>query len=71
MNKREEIIDKIKKDEDYIYYPRLSNSLKKLIDKNPDGVDNKRIAKVLLMEEEEVEEVFGKAILKLRKALGL
>lgn len=68
---KESLMEMIYHDEDYIYCPRLGNSLKKLIDKNPDGVDTERIAKVLLMSEEEVEKIFEESLIKLRKKLGL
>ena len=69
---REELYkEKIMEDEDFIYCPRLGNSLEKLIEKNPDGIDDERIAKVLLMDEDEVETVFQSAIKKFRKSMGL
>ena len=68
---KEDIRELILYDDDFIHCPRLGNSLKKLIDKNPDGVDEKRIAKVLLMSEEEVKSIFAKALFKLRNAIGL
>lgn len=68
---KEDIKEFIQKDEDFIYCPRLGNSLEKLIEKNPDGVEDDRIAKVLLMTEDEVKGVFASAIQKLRNALGL
>jgi len=71
MSKKKEVKDKIHEDEDFIYCPRLGNSLAKLIEKNPEGVDDERIAKVLLMEEDEVKTLFASAIVKLRKSLGL
>jgi hypothetical protein len=68
-------LNKIKKqinnDSDFIYCPRLGNSIKKLLDIYPDGVDNKRIAKLLLMKEEEVEDVFNSALKKIRKNLKI
>ena len=63
--------ERIYEDEDFIYCPRLGNSLEKLIEKNPEGVDDERIAKVLLMEESEVETIFQSAIKKFRKSMGL
>lgn len=68
---KEDIQELIFHNEDFIHCPRLGNSLEKLIDKNPDGVDDKRIAKVLLMSEEEVKRIFASALFKLRKAIGL
>ena len=74
MNKKknkDDIHYLIHNDEDFIHCPRLGNSVKKLIEKNPEGIGNERIAKVLLMDESEVEKTFNSAIVKLRKALGL
>lgn len=72
MSKKEkDIKKKIMEDEDFIYCPRLGNSLEKLIDKNPEGVDDERIAKVLLIEEEEVQSIFMQAIEKIRGKIGL
>jgi len=62
---------KIETEDDFIYCPRLGNSLKKLIEKNPDGVDESRIAKVLLISEEEVKELFDSAISKIRNLMEI
>lgn len=62
---------KLMEDEDFIDYPKFKNSLKKLVDKYPDGVDNETIAKVLDMTEEEVEETYQSAIKKLQARLGV
>jgi len=70
-NKNKEIKKKIMEDEDFIYCPRLGNSIERLIDKNPEGVDDERIAKVLLIEEEEVQSIFMQAIEKIRGKIGL
>lgn len=56
-------------DEDYIDSPKFKYSLKELLEKNPDGVDNEAISKVLNMSVEEVEEVYQSAIKKLQKTL--
>jgi hypothetical protein len=72
MNKSKRDMKKlVESDDDFIYYPRLDNSLKKFIEKNPDGVDNNKISKVLLMSEEEIEEAFNSAIKKIRDAMGI
>lgn len=68
---KDEIKKRIQSEEDFIYCPRLGNSLKTLIDKHPDGVEDKRIAKVLLMSEEEVQSIFTSALIKIRKALRI
>jgi DNA-directed RNA polymerase specialized sigma24 family protein len=44
--------------------------MRSLISSNPEGIDNKTIAKVLLMTEEEVEKTYQSALLKLRKVLA-
>jgi len=63
--------EKILSDEDFIYCPRLGNSLKNLIDKNPEGIDNERISKVLLITEEEVEDIYNSVLEKFRKIMGV
>ena len=63
--------ERVMSETDFCYCPRLGNSISNLIDKNPMGVDNERIAKVLLISEEEVEGIFARAIIKLRKHLRL
>ena len=68
---KEDIKELIRTDEDFIYCPRLGNSLSKLIDKNPDGVDDERIAKVLLLKEDEVKGLFASAIKKIRESMGI
>lgn len=60
---------KIMEDDDFIYCPRLGNSLNKLIEKHPDGIDDERIQKVLLMTAKELESIYNSAIQKLRDAL--
>lgn len=62
---------KILNDEDFIYCPRLGNSINNLMNLNPNGVDNERIAKVLLIEETEVENIFQNAIEKIRKIMKI
>lgn len=66
---KESLKKRILEDEDFIYCPRLGNSLGRLIDKNPSGVENDRIEKVLLMSQEEVDKWYYSAIEKLRRAL--
>ena len=63
--------ERILEETDFCYCPRLSNSISNLIEKNPDGVSNERIAKVLLLTEGDVEEIFESALVKLRASLGV
>lgn len=65
----EELKRKIAEDPDFIDSPRNDNSLAKLISKKPDGVDEKTIAKVLRMTEEEVHDTLARATNKIRKAM--
>ncbi len=65
----EEKKHKLIQEEDYIDCPKFNNSIKQLIEKNPDGVDDETIAKVLNMTPQEVEETYQNAIKKLKKSL--
>jgi hypothetical protein len=58
---------KIKEDEDYIRCPKFSNSLNKFVAKNSEGVENSTIARLLMISEEEVQEIYEEAVEKLRK----
>lgn len=69
MKDQEAIRKKIRENEDFIYCPRLSNSLEQLISKNPEGVLDERILKVLMITQEELDEIYGSAIEKLGKAV--
>lgn len=69
--KQKDIKDLIDSDEDFIYCPRWGNSLKKIIEKHPDGLDDDRISKVLLISVEEVRDIFESAIKKIRKMIGI
>ena len=60
---------KLAQEEDYIDCPKFNNSIKQLIEKNPDGVDDETIAKVLNMTVEEVEKTYQSAVNKLKKSL--
>ncbi len=68
---RKTLKKRIFEEEDFIYCPRLGNSLERLMDKNASGVEDERIEKVLLMTTEEFKEHYEKALKKLRKALGV
>lgn len=59
---KEEIKNKIVQEEDYIRCPKCSNSLLKFMARNSDGVENKVIARLLLIPEEKVEELYKQAV---------
>ena len=62
---------RILEEEDFIYCPRLGNSLSKLVQKNPDGVEDERIEKVLLMSQKDIKKWYNSALEKLRNALNI
>ena len=70
MKNREEIEKKIQNEEDFIHYPRLGNSLKRFVDANPNGVDEERMAKVLLMPVDSIKKHYEAAIRKIRRMVG-
>jgi hypothetical protein len=61
---------KINLDEDFIDCTRFKNSVKKLIEKHPDGVDDETICKVLCITQEELSSLFSDALIKIRKELN-
>lgn len=60
---------RLENDEDFIVAPRHRNSLKQLLSDSSKGIDDKVIARVLNISQEEVETVYQSAILKLRSIL--
>lgn len=69
MKDKQALKQKIKEDPDFIYCPRLGNSLNKLLDKHPDGIDEERIQTVLMMTKKQVEKIYESALNKLRKSV--
>lgn len=63
--------ERIQNEEDFIFSEKYGYSLKRMMAQAPGGLDNEKIAKVLLMTPEEVEEEFLMAIAKIKKALKL
>jgi len=64
-----EIIQKIKDDPDFIWNARFENSLKKLLERYPEGAPTKTIAQSLLMTEKEVEETYKSIAKKLHDVI--
>lgn len=62
---------KILQDEDFVDCPKFKNSIKKIKEKNPEGIDDKLIAEILLMTPEELESTYLNSLKKIRKDLGL
>lgn len=67
---KSEIQRRILEEEDYVRCPKLGNSLNKFTSKNPEGVENSTIARLLLMAEEEVENAYQEAVAILRRAMA-
>ena len=61
---------KILEEEDYIRCPKNSNSLAKFLAKNAEGVEDSTIARLLMIPEEKVKEIYEEAIKKLRKEMA-
>ena len=66
---KEDISKRVAEEEDYIRCPKFSNSLSKFLAKNSEGVENSVIARLLMIPEEKVEEVYGEAVQQLRKEM--
>jgi len=69
MKDKKAVKTRIMTEEDFIYCPRLGNSLERLLEKNPDGVDDDRIEKVLLIPKKEINKHYEQIILKLKNLL--
>lgn len=66
---KDDIQKRIKEEEDYIRCPKCSNSLRKFLAKNSDGVEDNIIARLLMLPEEKVREIYEEAIKKLREEM--
>lgn len=64
---KDELQKRVTNEEDYIRCPKFSNSLTKFIAKNSEGVEDSTIARLLMIPEEKVEEIYEEAIKKLRE----
>ena len=71
MRNDKDLKKRIKEDPDYIYNPKMGNSLSKMVNRYPDGIEDKKIAKVLLMSVDEINKIYNKIILSIRKKLSL
>lgn len=64
-----EIKKRIQTDVDYVRCPKFNNSIVKFLQKNPDGVEDNTIARLLMIPEDQVETVYQEAVLKLRESM--
>lgn len=67
----EELKKKISEDADFIRAPKFNNSIATLLRRHPDGIEDKAIARYLMLEEEEIELIYQEAVEKIRKQLGI
>ena len=72
MISKEDLKKKILEDEDFIKCPRSSNSLRKFLanPKAPESVDDKAIAKLLMIEPSEVQRLYDEAVKLIKEDLG-
>lgn len=66
---KDEILKRVLEEEDYVRCPKCSNSLAKFLAKNSDGIDDSAIARLLMIPEEKVKEIYEDAIKKLREEM--
>lgn len=62
----EEIRQQLMVDVDFIPLKRFQYSVKKLLDRYPDGVPDRIIAQAMLIDEEQVEVLYQEVVAKLR-----
>lgn len=70
MINKDELKKKVLEEEDFIKCPRSFNSLQKYLAKSPEEVEDKVIAKLLLIDEKEVQQIYDEAVKKIKEQLG-
>ena len=66
---KEDIQKRIRNEEDYVRCPKCSNSLAKFLAKNSEGVEDSTIARLLMIPESKVQELYEEAVKKLRDGM--
>ncbi len=61
--------DKLHTNEDFVYLKRFDYSIKKALERYPDGVPEHLIAQALGLEKEDVDELYQEVIEKLREIM--
>jgi hypothetical protein len=69
MSDKDKLKDKIMNDPDFIYSPKYEFSLKKFVYRHDEGIEDSHAAKVLLMDPEEIEKIYKKAVENLKKIM--
>lgn len=70
MNKNE-TLEKIQNEEDYINLPKYNNSLKMLLNEHPTGVSDSIICKALGLSQTELDEMLNSAIIRFKESVGV
>lgn len=68
-NPIEILSEKIQTDPDFVNYPALDNSLKKVLKAHPEGLSVDKIAKALMLTEEQVNTIMAAALSKFKEAV--
>ena len=68
-NTKEEIKRKIMESPDFIKCPRYNNSLNKYLAKSPETVEDKTIARLLMINLEDVERIYKEAVTFIKKGI--
>lgn len=64
---KDEIQKRVLEDTDYIRSPKNSNSITKFLTKNPEGVEDSVIARLLVTSEDRVKKIYEEAVKMLQK----
>ena len=65
----DDIKKRILEDPDFIKYFKYGNSLSKFLTRNQEALENNTIARLLMLTEKEVEDIYKEAIDKLREGM--
>lgn len=66
----DEVKNKIKDEDDFIYVKRFDYSLSKLLERYPEGCPDRVIAQALMVTEGDVEAMYNSIVEKLRHNIG-
>lgn len=58
---------KVMEEEDFIYAPKFGNSLNKFLAKNDSPLEDRAIARLLMIEPEDVEKLYQESIAQLKE----
>ena len=70
MINKEDFKKKVLEEEDFIKCPRSKNSLSKFLQKSPEVIEDKTIARLLMIDLKEVQRIYDEAIKQIREDLG-